>query len=558
MCIRDRLYPWFKCPDYDDTFILSSLFNPDRPKPPGCSGSHGLEAWGVRFGVPKPKHEDWTNFSEDMLHRCREDVKINVLTYRYLYEKRTSWDWELAIKIEYTVANIQRQQEDNGVLFDKRKAIDLWIKIVKELHQIDARLLKQLPLRCEAGTEVKKPFLKNGNYAKNTVSYWRDSPEYLDSRKVVGPYSKITIKPFNLNSNDQIKNYLISVGWVPTEWNYKKDGKKWVYDSKGNKIKSSPKITLESLEGLDLGEMGNLLARRAILQHRKNLIYSFSPNKKKPSGLLTNIRPDGRISALANTVAANTGRFRHSVVVNIPKRGLYGEELRSLFIAPDNMVMIGADAKALEARTEAHNCFPFPGGEEYAHDLIDGDVHAKNAAVFGTDRDGAKPGKYSIVYGASVEKFTETIGASPQKGKELYEAFWKSNTALKGFKEAVIKEYRANKKKYGYGFIKGLDGRQLRGRSEHSLVNLKFQSDGAILMKVTECFLFNKFLPKHRVVYEKVLDFHDEFQSYVLPEHQEIYKEQCLKSFIDAGNFFNYNVPIVGDVKIGRNWSECH
>ena len=39
------------------------------------------------FGVPKPKHEDWSKFSPEMLHRCREDVKINVLVYEALLKE---------------------------------------------------------------------------------------------------------------------------------------------------------------------------------------------------------------------------------------------------------------------------------------------------------------------------------------------------------------------------------------------------------------------------------------------------------------------------------------
>ena len=38
----------------DDTFVMSSLFNPDIAIPKGCSkGAHSLEAWGIRMGYPK-------------------------------------------------------------------------------------------------------------------------------------------------------------------------------------------------------------------------------------------------------------------------------------------------------------------------------------------------------------------------------------------------------------------------------------------------------------------------------------------------------------------------
>jgi len=64
-----------------DTFTLSSLLNPDRV------GGHGLDAWGKRFKRYKPEHEDWSQFSDAMLHRCTEDVEINHLVYLELLKE---------------------------------------------------------------------------------------------------------------------------------------------------------------------------------------------------------------------------------------------------------------------------------------------------------------------------------------------------------------------------------------------------------------------------------------------------------------------------------------
>jgi len=63
-----------------DTFMYSSLLNPDR-------GGHGLDAWGKRLKRYKPAHEDWSQFSEEMLHRCTEDVEINYLVYLELIKE---------------------------------------------------------------------------------------------------------------------------------------------------------------------------------------------------------------------------------------------------------------------------------------------------------------------------------------------------------------------------------------------------------------------------------------------------------------------------------------
>ena len=65
-----------------DTLVLSRLLYPDRPVPQGVKGGpHSLEAWGVRVGLGKPEHEDWSQLSDEMIHRCQEDVRINELTW---------------------------------------------------------------------------------------------------------------------------------------------------------------------------------------------------------------------------------------------------------------------------------------------------------------------------------------------------------------------------------------------------------------------------------------------------------------------------------------------
>ena len=62
-----------------DTLKLSQILHPDLKVPEGWKGvakPHSVEAWGMRFGIPKPVHEDWSKFSPEMLHRCEEDVRI--------------------------------------------------------------------------------------------------------------------------------------------------------------------------------------------------------------------------------------------------------------------------------------------------------------------------------------------------------------------------------------------------------------------------------------------------------------------------------------------------
>ena len=54
-----------------DTLPLSWYLEPSKLR-------HGLDDWGKRLGVAKPKITDWSSLTyDDYAHRCEEDVKIN-------------------------------------------------------------------------------------------------------------------------------------------------------------------------------------------------------------------------------------------------------------------------------------------------------------------------------------------------------------------------------------------------------------------------------------------------------------------------------------------------
>jgi len=87
-----KLYPDFKPKGLIlDTYLLSSLLNPDR------KGGHSLGQYGEELGIKKPEHEDWSQFSPEMLHRCTEDVHIN----HKVYDKLMTEAYEDVRGLEY-------------------------------------------------------------------------------------------------------------------------------------------------------------------------------------------------------------------------------------------------------------------------------------------------------------------------------------------------------------------------------------------------------------------------------------------------------------------------
>jgi hypothetical protein len=155
----------------EDTFILSSLFEPDR------EGGHGLNQYGTEIGLAKKEHEDWSKFSIEMLCRCFRDVEITEARYHSLTAERSSWDWEQSIRLEYAIAKLCAQMQLNGVLLDQEKARETLKIIQDELDLIDQRLQELIPKQVVAlfnKTPVNKPFKKDGSYSKMVTEYFKD------------------------------------------------------------------------------------------------------------------------------------------------------------------------------------------------------------------------------------------------------------------------------------------------------------------------------------------------------------------------------------------------
>jgi DNA polymerase I-like protein with 3'-5' exonuclease and polymerase domains len=378
--------------------------------------------------------------------------------------------------------------------------------------------------------EIKEPFLKKGGLRKN-VSDWFEG---YDSTVVGGPFTRIDWEDINLGSIEQVKDYLLSTGWVPTEWNYK-DGQK-----------TSPKLTEDSYESIK-GGFGEDITNRILYRHRRSQI----------EGWITSFRKDHRITAGANTCGTNTGRFRHFGVVNVPKAKdyiFYGKEMRSLFCASPGRKFVGHDASGLELRMLAH----YMNDEDYINEVINGDLHARNQEAAGLPtRDDAKTFIYAFLYGAGNDKIGAIVGGDASDGESLKRQFLSATPSLK---RLITNVRKASKK----GYLKGLDGRKIWMRRneygevmQHKALNTLLQSAGAVVMKESS-ILLNQSVKKHTLDVLKVIDMHDESQADVALKDVEKYMELAEQSIVLAGEHFNLKCPLAAKAKVGDNWAMTH
>ena len=290
--------------------------------------------------------------------------------------------------------------------------------------------------------------------------------------KVQGPFTRIDYEDINLGSAQQVKKYLLSVGWKPTQYNrvFDKDLRKW--------RNTSPKLTEDSFDSIE-GDTGKLLARRAIIVHRRRTIQNFDDPENK--GILSCIREDGRVPAQGITCAAITGRTTHTkAVCNVPKAKAkipYGIEMRSLFCVKPPYLMLGADLDGIEARTNAELCWDYDDGAYWSLLLEHGDPHDFNARLINKDRDTAKSFLYSIMFGAQPPKLASIIGCSLDEAEVYIKSFWEGNYGTYELLQYLKSYYKKHK------FIVGLDNRKLNIRAEYKILNTYIQSSAGIVFK---------------------------------------------------------------------------
>ena len=196
-----KLYGWEFKGKKVDTVIMSRLLNPKRLVPFNAPdkkmGPHSLAAWGYRVGRGKPDHEDWDNYSEEMLHRCTEDVEITELTYNALMEEAKGGKWRNAFLLSFELFERLQQQEEYGWLVDQEHMQKCIRQLTKWIERIDGVITPKLPqvLEVEETKDkgeykyIKKPFLKSGEYSQSVVDWGARCGIDLSTKPVVGAVS---------------------------------------------------------------------------------------------------------------------------------------------------------------------------------------------------------------------------------------------------------------------------------------------------------------------------------------------------------------------------------
>jgi DNA polymerase-1 len=504
-----------------DTFVLSQMLHPDRP-------SHSLESYAPDRKV---QHEDWSVFSEDMLTRCIVDVDINLdLLEQFLVElqptTKPSINWDLAVEVEHFVATEVADQSTRGCPIRTDK-LDMYLNLLQnEVDVMYQGVEELLGWYIEAATPTTKVFKLNGEHMPHVANYWGD-----DVVNVVGVHTKVEFKKVRLTQHDRVKDILLSLGWQPSTFTDKGSPKL----PKGDEW---DEIALSSgNEGLSkLATYGSLNNRLDILKGWKSAL-----------------RPDGHISHSAFTCGTPTARFRHSVIVNVPKatvdkkthelvyypdkqKVLFGTEMRHMiYCDEDDYVQVGIDLAGIELRLLAHVI----NDPVFSEVILNGDVHSffhDKAKHLVLNRDHWKTSWYAWQFGAMDAKLGSTCTALPVN-KRTRAAGKQVRSIIENSVPSLGKAIENLQKAATRGWIRGLDGRRIYVKTIKDTLNRYIQSAAAIIFKNWIVQAFKK-LREEDIRFKSLIFYHDEIQSFVHKDDVEVYTRICLDTINEVGKMF--------------------
>ena len=469
-----------------DTLVMSRLWNPQ------LEGGHSLRNWGDRLGDYKDDFTDFNGgFTQQMADYCTQDVKLTVKLYKHL--EKLLKDYGLSVDLEHSIAYSMKKQEDNGFKLDEKEAITLLAQLKNRMAYITDHLQNIFP-----------PIVEE-RWSEKTGKKLKD---------------RVTV--FNVGSRKQIAERLQERGVTFT----KKTEKGTIIVDEG------------TLKDIDLPE-AQLIAEYLMIQKRVGLLESW----------IDNVKDDGRVHGRVITNGAVTGRMTHQKpnMGQIPSvNSEYGPDCRKLWTVDNSNVLVGTDLAGIELRCLSH----YMQDPEWQEELLNGDIHQKNANAAGITRPQAKTLIYATLYGAGASKIGSIVGGSAKDGQEILSRFYANTPALSRLMEKV-------KKLAAKGYVPGLDGRRILVRSEHAALNSLLQGCGAIIAKQW-CVEAHQTFKKQQLLVRQVAFVHDEIQMEAKEEYGKEVAAIMVASAKTAGITLGFRCPVDAESKIGNNWFDTH
>lgn len=230
--------------EFEDTLVLSKTLNPDR------FGGHSLEKLSEKVSIQKiefrkhmPADIRFLEFAADELYYCIYDVKANTQVYYWLQKEREGWDWDDAISLEKSVAEIITRQTHRGFKFNKELAEQNVKELDALMEERRVRVEPLLPKRPATKAFMKdftppvRQFKKDRSVAADLVKFAEKigAELRLDADNVPVEFifkgesytlplktePLVTEMDATIDDTTHIKEWLCNLGWLPQEYKEK-------------------------------------------------------------------------------------------------------------------------------------------------------------------------------------------------------------------------------------------------------------------------------------------------------------------------------------------------
>ena len=278
---------------------------------------------------------------------------------------------------------------------------------------------------------------------------------------------------------------------------------------------------------------------------------------------------DGRVHTNYRQAVASTGRLSSDEpnLQNIPIRTEKGREIRKAFVPRnDSYGLLSADYSQIELRIIAHMSGDRNMQEAFRQGL---DIHAATAAkVFNTpinevtreQRSRAKAVNFGIAYGQGAFGLGQNLGIPRTEAQAIIDGYFAEFPGVKGYMDEMIGFCRE------HGYVQTMMGRRrylpdvlsgnntVRAAAERVAINAPMQGTAADIIKVAMIAIHAR-LEKEKMKSKLLLQVHDELVfDCKLEEQAELMA--MVKELMEGA--LPLAVPLVVDMRVGKNWLEAH
>lgn len=274
----------------------------------------------------------------------------------------------------------------------------------------------------------------------------------------------------------------------------------------------------------------------------------------------------GRIHTTFNQLVAATGRLssQDPNLMNIPIRTELGRRIRAAFIPEEGWRFVAADYSQIELRILAH----LSGEPALIESFGRGeDIHTRTASevfrvapgeVTSLQRTIAKSANYAILYGVSAFGLSQATGIDQKEAQRYISDYFAAHPRVRAFIDRTLAQGRT------HGYVTTLLGRRrylpdlasgnlvARNAAERMAMNAPVQGTASDMIKIAMVRV-QAALAARGLRARMLLQVHDELL-FEAPPEEVAATEALAREIMEPA--LPLQVPVVVDVKSGRDWAE--